>query len=74
MFRGSALTHDPAVTRLNSHIGRLKTEELWEVNVPIVQPIYDLWHLLDEEHAVSVYRVSSENPSPLSRDPFLDVI
>ena len=72
--RRSALTYDPAGTRLIPHIDRLKAEEMWEVNVPIVQPIYDLWHFLDEKYTVSVYRVSSENPNSLPRDPLLDVV
>ena len=43
-------------------------------NVPIVQPVDDLWHLLNQKYAVSVYSVSRENPGPLSRDPLFDII
>lgn len=45
-----------------------------EVNVPIVQPIYDLRHLLDKECAVGVHRIPGEDSISVSRDPLLDVV
>jgi len=43
-------------------------------NVPVVQPVYNLRHLLNQEYTVSVYRISSENPNSPPWDPLLDVV
>lgn len=43
-------------------------------NVPIVQPIYNLWHFFDQEPTVNVHGVPCENSSPLPRNPLFDVV
>ena len=42
-------------------------------NTPIMQPVDNLWHFLNQKYTVSVYRISSEDPDSLLRDPLLDV-
>jgi len=43
-------------------------------SVPIMQPVYNLWHFLNQKYTVGAYRISSEDPDSLSRDPLLDVV
>ena len=71
MFQG-LLTHDPTAAEV-PRISRLEREGC-EEKVPIVQPVHNLWHFLNQKYAVSVHRISSENPNSLSGDPLLDVV
>ena len=48
--------------------------EITVENVPIMQPVYNLGHFLNQKYTVGVYRIPSEDPGSLLRDPLLDVV
>ena len=56
----------------STHASFKKSKE--QKPIPIMEPIDDAWHVLDQERPIDMHRVARQHSGLLDRHPFLDVL